>query len=117
MRLFFNDITVEGQFNPNDNEFWAIKPNKEPPRWKIRANIYQCESLPPADSNGTSDPYIEVWSPDELIVKTENCEDTNNPIYYESKEIIYEFEDLESAPPVILNIFDFDEGVMGVGES
>jgi hypothetical protein len=50
-------------------------------------------------------------------IKTENCEDTNNPIYYETKEIIYQFDDIESAPPIVLNIFDFDEGVMGVGNS
>jgi hypothetical protein len=28
----------------------------------MRIAIYQCESLPPADSNGSCDPIIEVWS-------------------------------------------------------
>lgn len=73
--------------------------------------------MPPADSTGTSDPYVEVWSPDENKIRTENCEDTNNPIYFETKEIIYEFSDYENAPPIVLNIFDCDDGVLGVGDS
>jgi hypothetical protein len=117
IRLFIKDATIAGLTNPENIDFWKTKPNKDPPKWKVRVNIYQCESLPPADSNGTSDPYIEVWSPDELKVRTENCEDTNNPIYYESKEVLYEFEDLETAPPLVLNVFDSDEGVLGVGDS
>lgn len=99
---------------------WAKQPKKRPDVWRIRANIYQAESLPPADSNGTSDPFVEVWSPDEKSIRTQTCEDTNNPIFYDCKEIQYEFEslpdgspDFESAPPIILNCFDTDESVLG----
>ena len=36
-------------------------------------------------------------------------EDTNNPIYYETREIAFEFNHLERAPPIILNIWDVDD--------
>lgn len=72
--------------------------------------------MPPADSNGTSDPYVEVWSPDEKSVRTQTNEDTNNPIFYDTKEILYEFDNFESAPPIILNCFDTDESVLGDSE-
>jgi hypothetical protein len=79
--------------------------------------------LPPADSNGTSDPYVEVWSPDDQSIRTQTCEDTNNPIFYDTKQINYEIDslpngkpDFESAPPIILNVFDTDEGLVGNSE-
>jgi len=49
--------------------------------------------LPPADSNGTSDPYIEVYVPGntgEDRITTDVCNDTNNPIFYQVKDIEYE---------------------------
>lgn len=38
--------------------------------FKIRAYIYQAESLPPCDASGASDPYIEVWTPGEEAIRT-----------------------------------------------
>jgi len=52
--------------------------------------------LPPADSNGTSDPYIEVYVPGnrekDKVLKTDHVNDTNNPIFYEVKDFMYECE-------------------------
>lgn len=38
-----------------------MPPPKRLSSWKIRCYIYQCKDLPPADSEGTSDAYIEAW--------------------------------------------------------
>jgi|TARA_B110001450_G_scaffold195587_1_gene183980 Ca2+-dependent lipid-binding protein len=57
----------------------------------MRISIYQAESLPPADSTGTSDPYVEVWTPNKEKIVTRTVNDTNNPIYYQVLEIPFEF--------------------------
>ena len=48
-------------------------------------------SLPPADQEGHSDPYVEVYNPYDSskkdLVHTKVIHDTNNPIFYEVKEI------------------------------
>lgn len=80
--------------------------------FKIRAYIYQAESLPPCDESGASDPYIQVWTPDEQDIRTAVVEQTNNPIYYEIKDFMLEFNELDDAPPIILNFFDTDEAGM-----
>mmetsp|Transcript_20973 Transcript_20973/g.32507 ORF Transcript_20973/g.32507 Transcript_20973/m.32507 type:complete len:176 (+) Transcript_20973:1400-1927(+) len=108
IRLFINDVTLNGEHDPSTIPAWNLKLSKRLKVWKLRVNIYQCESLPPADENGTSDPYIEVWTPDEKQVKTSTCEDTNNPIFYETLEIPIEFNHLERAPPIILSVWDTD---------
>jgi len=74
----------------------------------VRAYIYAAKQLPPCDDTGASDPYIECWPPykerDKKPVKdritgkdkepqvynykTQFCEQTNNPLYYEAKEIL-----------------------------
>jgi hypothetical protein len=80
--------------------------------FKIRAYIYQAESLPPCDESGASDPYIEVWTPDDQHIRTDVVEQTNNPIYYQTKDFMLEFNELDDAPPIVLNLFDTDEGGM-----
>lgn len=82
--------------------------------YKLRVAIYQCQSLPPADSEGTSDPYVKIWSSDpSSIVQTSINYDTNNPIYYELKQTNIELPPaLEDAPPIQLEVYDSDEGVL-----
>jgi Ca2+-dependent lipid-binding protein len=102
------DVTDEGPFDLAGTH-WANPPPKKLSNFsKVRVSIYQCESLPPADSNGTSDPYIEVWTPNDKSIRTKTQDDTNNPIFYEVKEIDFEYESLETAPPIILRIYDTD---------
>lgn len=80
--------------------------------------LYQAENLPPADEAGHSDPYVQVYDPANPDVKTEVCNDTNNPIFYEVKEFTYSAHatsrgiDLAAAPPIMLNIYDFDDGLL-----
>ena len=63
-RLYIHDIT-QSPFDFTKIEPWKTPP---PPRLKnqrMRVSIYQCECLPPADSNGSSDPILEVWTPED----------------------------------------------------
>jgi hypothetical protein len=72
--------------------------------------------LPAADEDGSSDPYIELWSSDVKKDSDRNVtpfiEDNCNPIFFSALEIYYDFLTPEDAPPIILNIWDKDGGVM-----
>ena len=107
----YND-GVEGQrkFNPKKYLAWKNKPPRRLEVFNIRVYIYQAESLPPCDASGASDPYIEVWQPFPKKSKTITCEQTNNPLYYQAIDIRYEFFSLIDAPPIILFLYDTDEG-------
>ena len=50
---------VNWDYIPNWSE---VLPDK-PIRYPIRCHIFQCKELPPSDDNGTSDPFVKVWSP------------------------------------------------------
>jgi Ca2+-dependent lipid-binding protein len=68
--------------------------------------------LPAADSDGASDPYIEVWSTDKEKPKTPVVEDNCNPIFFSTLEVYYDFSKPEEAPPIILNIWDKDTAIL-----
>jgi len=108
----------EGKFDPSTVPEWKRQP---PNRWtpyRARVAIYQCESLPPADSNGSSDPYVQIYEPGRTDIRTDVTNDTNNPIFYEVKEFLYNAPerngkpDWPNAPPIILSIFDEDEELL-----
>jgi len=116
IRLYVRSNAAEGRpFVKAKDSVWSKGFEKRNRGYLIRCAIYQCSLLPPADSNGTSDPYVEIWQPDVKKIRTETSSDTNNPIYYELKEFYVEKPrnvDLDEAPPIILNIFDTDEGFL-----
>lgn len=82
MRLYVNDLTKDGPFDIKEIPEWKQKPPKRNDPYRMRAAIYQCEGLPPADEEGNSDPFVEVWTGQDQRVVTQVCNDTNNPIYY-----------------------------------
>jgi Ca2+-dependent lipid-binding protein len=94
------------------HEAWKKPPPKRLTSWKVRCYIYQCKDLPAADSEGSSDPYIEVWSTDKKKAKTPVVEDNCNPIFFETLEIYYDFTKSEEAPPIILNVWDMDNDIL-----
>lgn len=49
-----------------------------------------------------------MWNPDAKDVRTATIEDNNNPIFYQALEIYYDFDKLENAPPIVLNLWDED---------
>lgn len=79
---------------------------------KIRCFLFQCKDIPAADEDGTSDPFIRVWSCAEEVVETKVVDDNLNPIFFEVKDIQYDFNDLADAPPIILEVFDSDAGLI-----
>ena len=89
---------------------------KPPPRRlgskKIRCFIFQCRDIPSADADGASDSYISVWNPEGEKYRTRMIEDSLNPIYFETIEMLYDMADLDSAPPIIFNIWDHDEDLL-----
>ncbi len=68
--------------------------------------------MPSADSDGSSDPYISVWNPDDKKIMTRPIDDNNNPIFFEALEVYYEFDQIPNAPPIVLNIWDKDEDIL-----
>ena len=80
--------------------------------YKLRCYIYQCKDLPAADSDGSSDPQIEVWSYEKERQKTPVVEDNLNPIFYSTIEAFFDCVREDEAPPIILNIYDFDDGLI-----
>ena len=93
---------------------------KPPPRRlgskKIRCFIFQCRDIPAADSDGASDSYISVWNPEGETYKTKMIEDSLNPIYFETIEMLYDMADMETAPPIIFNIWDHDDDLLDSGD-
>jgi len=57
-----------------------------------------------------------VWSSDPSSKfekrQTKAIKDNLNPIFYETLEVHFEFDKLETAPPVVLDLFDKDYGVL-----
>jgi hypothetical protein len=110
-RLYLHETHLDPQnpFNPDSVPSWKEKLKKRGLPFHIRAYIYQAENLPPCDASGASDPYVQIWTPGEDLIKTNVVEQTNNPLYYETKDFDIDFITLDDAPPIILNIFDTDD--------
>ena len=93
-----------------EHEAWKKNPPRRLMSKKIRCFIFQCRDIPSADADGASDAYISVWNQegDTKKNKTRTIEDSLNPIYFETKELLYDMADLDNAPPIVLNIWDSD---------
>lgn len=102
-----NPPLAEGHGHP-----WGVPIAKRYSTYKLRAAVYQCENLPPADSNGTSDPFVQLYTHGDEQVKTKFCYDTNNPIYYQVLEVPFHMDTLERAAPIILNVWDHDDELL-----
>ena len=105
-----HDVT---QFGPID---WKSYKNswgkykrmpKRPGNHKVRAYIFQCRDLPAADSDGTSDPFLELIDSDGSQ-KTQTVNDNLNPIYYEAIDMMHEANSIEDLPPFIIDCYDED---------
>jgi hypothetical protein len=92
---------------------WKGQPLKRLESRLIRCFIFQCRDIPAADSDGQSDSYISLWNPDgKNDIKTKVIEDSLNPIYFETLEMVYDMADIENSPPIVVNIWDKDEGLL-----
>jgi hypothetical protein len=70
--------------------------------------------LPAADESGKSDPVLTIADCDSLV-STHVVYDSVNPIFFQCIQCEYEAnsEDLSEFPPIIVDIFDEDDGVTG----
>lgn len=80
--------------------------------WKIRCFLFQCRDIPAADEDGSSDPFIRIVSTEEKPVETKVIDDNLNPIFMVTKDISYDFTAREEAPPIILEVYDSDAGLI-----
>ncbi len=48
--------------------------------------------MPAADSDGQSDPFIKIWDMTTDEKKTKVIEDNNNPLFFETLELIIDAE-------------------------
>ncbi len=107
MRLYL------GEYEPGEeSEFtsWPSRMRSDDDVHRVLVHIFQCRDLPAADDNGVSDPYLKIQNfggKDDF--KTITIEDSINPIYYESIEMYFQFNDIHLAPPLVVDIFDYDQ--------
>lgn len=115
LKLAFNSRKKSGAIDFTKYEAWKRPPPRRLNNKIIRAFIYQMRNLPSADEDGSSDTFVEAWSPygedaQESKLQTAVIHDNNNPIFFEALQMTYDLENLKNAPPVILNIWDTDYG-------
>ena len=110
--MAINDKQKNGSIDYSKFTAWKKKPPRRLGSKKIRCFIFQCRNIPSADADGSSDSFISVWNPEGDHYRTQCIEDSLNPIYLETIEMLYDMADLDTAPPVVLNIWDKDEDLL-----
>jgi hypothetical protein len=108
LRLYIGKYT--GKESDKDGN-WHIPP--VPPAYKktqescIFFNLYQCRDLPAADSDGQSDPYIEIYCNGKEN-RSEMIQNTLNPMWYSVLTLDVPFDNPEKLPPIIVYVKDRD---------
>ena len=65
IRLSVHDVTQNGPIDWSSyKDTWGKRIPRRPGNLKVRAYIFQCRDLPAADSEGTSDPFLELIDSD-----------------------------------------------------
>jgi len=108
-KLAINDVTGGQHIDWREHDAWRDKPLMRAKLIKVRAYIYQCKDLAAADSDGTSDPYVQVWDLSKNDLKTKVIDDNTNPLFYEVLEMNYEvrdINDISTYPPFIFDVYD-----------
>ena len=108
IKLSIHDTTANGPIVFEQFDAWKKPPPKRLNLMKVRAYVFQCRDLPSADSDGQSDPYIRLWDTTKDLRQTTCIEDNNNPLFYETLELMIETPTLQDMPPFVLDIYDKD---------
>lgn len=116
LRISVRDVTKDGPIEWSKHAIWGKKIPRRPGNLKARAYIFQCRDLPAADSDGTSDPFLEVIDSDQPQ-KTVVVNDNLNPIYYQALDLIYEANSVEEMPPFIIDCYDEDQTLVGKNDA
>jgi hypothetical protein len=112
VKMSVHDVTSNGAINWKDSPAWAGKIVRRPPIMKVRVYIWQCRDLPAADENGSSDPFIKI-ADSEKDHETETIWDNLNPLFYQGLELLYEANSEKELPPIVVEVFDKDENLVG----
>ena len=112
MKLSIRDVTRDGPVDWSQNPVWGKRLPRRPGNKKVRAYVFQCRDLPAADSDGTSDPFLEFTDTDKPQ-RTVVVNDNLNPIFYNAIELMYEANSIEELPPFIIDCYDEDETLVG----
>ena len=116
LKISIRDVTKDGPADWDSNPVWGKRMARRPGNKKVRAYIFQCRDLPAADSDGTSDPFLEFIdsdSPQRTVVVDDNL----NPIYYHALDLMYEANTLEELPPFIIDCYDEDRTLVGKNDA
>lgn len=98
---------------PNASD-WKNSPESNPARKKvvIVGNIFQAKSLPAGDEDGAADPIVKLYHHGSQA-KTNISFKTLNPVW--NSRIPFSTYTLGSEiPPIIIQVFDYDESFVGV---
>ena len=90
---------------------WNTEPNPSGKNKKILlCHLFQCRNLPAADSTGTSDPYAVFYCAGAQASTAKDAKlGTLNPIWYETLALEVEIGSLETSPPIIVYLWDYDK--------
>jgi len=108
MKLSIHNKSKNGPVSFEQFEAWKKPPPKRLNVYKIRTYLFQCRDLPAADSDGQSDPFVVIWDQSKEKKKTKMIEDNLNPLFYQTIELSVEAASIETLPPFILDIYDYD---------
>ena len=87
---------------------WKRRPPIRLQAIKVRCYIYQCKDLPILESDGSADPFIKLYNPEGRDYETTVVPDSLNPIFYRTFDVNLECMDLNTAPPIIIDVWDED---------
>ena len=118
LKISIRDVTKEGgvPLDWKENKVWGKRMPRRPGNKKVRAYVFQCRDIPAADSDGTSDPFLEFLDSD-VPQRTTVVYDNLNPIYYQAIEMMYEANCLEELPPFIIDCYDEDQTLVGKNDA
>ena len=110
MRISIQDnADLAGKDLEQHYESWPYSWSLADDVWQMVLHVYQLRDLPSADSSGSSDPYVKLHNfggSQELRTKT--IKECLNPIYYQSIPFYHQFNKPQYAPPIIMDIYDWD---------
>jgi hypothetical protein len=81
-KMSINNVAKNGPIEWLKYKTWKKKPKKRMIACKLRAFVFQCQDIPSADTDGSSDCFITLWNPNGEKHSTVVVEDTLNPIFF-----------------------------------
>lgn len=79
---------------------------------KLVCNLYQCRSLPSADTDGLADPYVKIIVANSSISTNPKAKaGILNPMWYKQFALDLNYSSVDAAPPLIVQVWDYDAGL------